>query len=305
VRHQAAIGLDVGGTRINAVVVENDGTVLDQVCRTPSPAPDAPWKSAARQLVGQLTDQYGAELEVGVSAPGLPSADHRAIWNLPNKMPGIEGFDWQLWLGWPRRVPVINDGHAALLGERWLGAAVGHDHVILLTLGTGVGGAAMIDGKLLRGACGRAGHFGHMSIRESARLSIARTPGSLEDAVGNQTVAERSEGKFRDTQQLLNACQAGDPLATKLWDQMMVDLTRGVVSLINLFDPGLVLIAGGIASAGDHLMRALCSGLDRWEWRPGGRAVEVAFAELGEWAGAYGAAAAAMGISFETKGNNK
>ncbi len=293
---KAAIGLDVGGTRVKAVVVEDEGTVLDQVVRQSLENGVERWAEVAQALVQELIQHYGKELFVGVCAPGLADGDEKFIWNLPNRMPGIEGLVWQRFLGRPQAVPVLNDGQAALLGERWLGAAVGRQNVIMLTLGTGVGGAAIVDGRLLRGARGRAGHFGHISVAETGSLDIVGTPGSLEDAVGNQTVNQRSEGVFFDTKELLAACRRRETNALRVWDRMLSDLARGLVSLINGLDPDLVLLGGGISIAGDELIEGLRQRLDAWEWRPGGLGVELAFAKLGEWAGAFGAAARAMQI---------
>jgi len=296
VQAKAAIGLDVGGTRVKAVVVEDEGTVLDQVVRQSLDNGIERWAEVAQALVQELIEQYGEELSVGICAAGLADGNESCIWNLPNRMPGIEGLNWQRFLSRPRAVPVLNDGQAALLGERWLGAAAGRQNVIMLTLGTGVGGAAIIDGRLLRGARGRAGHFGHVSIRDTGPLDIVGTPGSLEDAVGNQTVNKRSAGLFSDTRELLTACRRQDGDALRIWDQMLSDLARGLVSLINVLDPDLVLLGGGISIAGDELIQGLRQRLDPWEWRPGGLGVELAFAKLGEWAGAFGAAARAMQI---------
>ena len=150
---KAAIGLDVGGTRVKAVVVEDEGTVLDQVVRQSVDNGVERWADVAQGLVQELIQQYGEELFVGVCAPGLADRDERCIWNLPNRMPGIEGLVWQR-LGRPQAVPALNDGQAALLGEQWLGAATGRQNVLMLTLGTGVGGAAIVEGRLLRGGSG-------------------------------------------------------------------------------------------------------------------------------------------------------
>jgi glucokinase len=296
VQTKAAIGLDVGGTRVKAVVVEDEGTVLDRVVRQSLDNGIERWAEVAQALVQELIQQYGEELSVGICAAGLADANESCIWNLPNRMPGIEGLNWQRFLSRPRAVPVLNDGQAALLGERWLGAAAGRQNVIMLTLGTGVGGAAIVDGRLLRGARGRAGHFGHVSIRDTGPLDIVGTPGSLEDAVGNQTVNQRSAGRFSDTRELLTACRRQDGDALRIWDQMSSELARGLVSLINVLDPDLVLLGGGISIAGDELIQGLRQRLETWEWRPGGVGVELAFAKLGDWAGAFGAAARAMQI---------
>jgi glucokinase len=296
VQAKAAIGLDVGGTRVKAVVVEDEGTILDQVVRQSQADGVERWAEAAQVLVQELIQQYGEELFVGVCAPGLADDEESCIWNLPNRMQGIEGLNWQRFLGRPHAVPTLNDGQAALLGEQWLGAAVGRRNVIMLTLGTGIGGAAIVDGRLLRGARGRAGHFGHISIRDSGALDIVGTPGSLEDAVGNQTVSRRSNELFVDTKELLAACRQKKNNALQVWDEMLNDLARGLVSLINVLDPDLVLLGGGISIAGEELIQGLRQRLDAWEWRPGGLGAELEFAKLGEWAGAFGAAARAMKI---------
>ncbi len=293
---KAAIGVDVGGTRVKAVVVENEGTVLDQVVRPSLNEGVERWAEVTQALVVELIRQYGEELSVGVCAPGLADSEERCIWNLPNRMPGIERLVWQRFLNRPQAVPTLNDAQAALLGEQWLGAAAGRQNVIMLTLGTGVGGAAMVDGRILHGARGRAGHFGHISIRDDRAVDIVGTPGSLEDAVANQTIFRRSDGAFLDTEQLRVACQQRQSDALRLWERMLDDLARGLVSLINILDPELVLLGGGISGAGDELIEGLRQRLNAWEWRPGGFAVELASAKLGEWAGAFGAAARAMQI---------
>lgn len=115
---KAAIGVDVGGTRVKAVVVEDEGTVLDQVVRQSLDSGVERWAEVAQALVQELIQQYGEELFVGVCAPGLADSDERCIWNLPNRMLGIEGLIWQRFLGRPQAVPALNDGQAALLGER-------------------------------------------------------------------------------------------------------------------------------------------------------------------------------------------
>jgi glucokinase len=216
--------------------------------------------------------------------------DERCIHHMPGKLPGLEGLVWQDFLGFSKPIRVLNDAHAALLGEVWLGAAKSMRDVILLTLGTGVGGAALADGRLLRGRTGRAGHFGHLSIHADGPLDIFNTPGSLEDAIGNQSLGARSGGRFRSTADLVAAVKSGDAHAAGIWQKSIRDLAAGVTSLINSFDPEAVVIGGGIAEAGDDLFLPLAAELDRIEWRPDGIRVPILRATLGDRAGACGAA---------------
>jgi glucokinase len=290
-----AIGFDVGGSRIKAVVAEDDGTVLDQVLRPTQPDT---WLRQVGSLFQELLPAYGPRIEIGVCAPGIADQSGEAIWDCGGKIPGLEGLTWRRYFSWSRHVPVMNDAHAALLGESWLGAAAGRKHVALFTLGTGVGGAAMVDGQLLHGRFGRAGHFGHISIYPIDERSILNAPGSLENAFANLTLKKRSTGKFSDTLHLLQSVDDGNELAIQVWQRAVSDLARGIVSVINVLDPELVLIGGGIASAGERIIRELRPYLDRWEWRPGGLGVELKLTNLGEWAGAFGAARQAMRECF-------
>jgi glucokinase len=161
---------------------------------------------------------------------------------------------------------------------------------MLLTLGTGVGGALMVDGRLLRGHLGRAGHLGHVSLDVDGPPDVTNCPGSLEHAIGNVTIAERTGGRFKTTHDLIAASRAGDRLATDVWLQSVRALAAAVASLTNVTDPEVVIIGGGIARAGAALFDPLNEGLDRFEWRPHGRKARVVPAALGEYAGAIGAA---------------
>jgi glucokinase len=285
------LGLDLGGTSVKAVAVTAEGRCLERTTQTFEPEAPGAFLDAVRAARDRLVSAVGAAPQaLGVSAPGLVAADGRCIAHMPGRLAGLEGLDWTTALEAPRPVPVLNDAQAALLGEVWLGAARGARHAVLLTLGTGVGGAALVDGHLLRGAVGRAGHLGHLSLDPDGPPDICGTPGSLEWAIGNATVGERSQGRFATTHALIRAAEAGDPFARAVWSKSVRALAAGVASLINVLDPEVVVIGGGIARAGAALFAPLAAELDRMEWRPCGHRVRLAPAELGEFAGAYGAA---------------
>jgi len=285
-----AIGIDLGGTNIKGLTVTPEGKVLARFsARTHGGAGD--WKNQVRAVVSRLEKLCGGEAEwTGVAAPGLAARDQRSISYMPGRLPGLEGLDWKRHLGRSHPVPVLNDAHAALLGEAWLGAARNTRNAILLTLGTGVGGAALVDGRLLRGEIGRAGHLGHVSLDPHGVADITGTPGSLEDAIGDCTIARRSEGKFRSTAKLVEAVRRGDVAAKRVWEESVRNLAAALAGLINVLDPEVVVIGGGIAQAGRTLFRPLAAHLNRFEWRPGGHKARVVAARLGEEAGAFGAA---------------
>lgn len=295
-----AAGIDVGGTQLKAVAIDADGRVL---ARTVRPTEDgvatrSDWIARAQSALGEFAAGAGAPAAaVGVAAPGLAAADARSIAHLPGKLAGLVGLDWTAALGRMEIVPVLNDGHAALLGEAWIGAARGRRHVVMLTLGTGIGGAVLADGRLLRGAIGRAGHIGHLCLDPEGAPSITGMPGAIEVLAGDCTVSRRSGGRFADTAALVAAHRAGDAGATAVWLKSIRALGCAIGSCINLFDPEIVILGGGIAQAGEALFAPLARELDRVEWRPAGHRVPVVPAELGEWAGGIGAARMALGRS--------
>lgn len=286
-------GIDVGGTNVKAVAVDREGQVRQRFSRATADgtATVADWSATARAaLAGFVQELGGAPTGVGVCAPGLAAADGRSIAHLPGKLAGLAGIDWTTALAQPSPVPVLNDAHAAILGEAWCGAAAGRRHVVMLTLGTGVGGAVISDGRLLRGAIGRAGHIGHMSLNPEGTASIVGMPGAIETMIGDCTIVARSNGRFASTAALVAAHRAGDADATRIWLLSVRALAFALGSCINLFDPEVIVLGGGIAQAGAALFAPLTAELDGIEWRPGGHRVPIMPATLGEWAGAIGAA---------------
>jgi glucokinase len=283
------LGFDIGGTQIKMGVFSSRGDLVAQSTRDTDDRPTAgvpPFAAIVREMLREAN--AAPETRVGIAAPGIASKDGHSIAYQPGKMYGIEGFDWSKYLG--REAPVLNDAHAALLGEVWQGAAKGANDAVLLTLGTGVGGAILTDGRLMKGSFGRAGHLGHVSVTESTERSIFGTPGSLEAAIGNYTVSARSNGRFSSTRELVQAHCAGDAEATAIWTKSLRTLARAIASFINILDPEIVILAGGITKARTALFEPIAAYLDEFEWRPAGRRIEIVPATLGEWAGAYGAA---------------
>lgn len=286
-----ALGLDLGGSSVKGATVSPEGSVLAQEQRAFDPERRMDFAEAVRNLALEMVEARGGPpATIGMSAPGLPARDGRSIAHLPNRLEGLEGLDWTAYLGLGREVPLLNDAQAALLGETWLGAASGRTNVVLLTLGTGVGGAAMVDGRLLRGHTGKAGHLGHVSLDPNGQPDICRTPGSLELAIGNATIRQRTGDRFATTHDLIRAHGAGDAFATKVWLESVRALAAAIASFTNVLDPEVVVIGGGIAAAGDALFNPLRALVADMEWQACGHAVQLVPAALGDKAGAVGAA---------------
>ena len=290
-----AIGIDLGGTNIKAAAVSPAGDVLAQSSAETCDGAGAAWAEGVRELTGEMERRAGgAAAYVGIASPGMAARDGRSMASVSGHLESLQGFDWVEYLGGGRVVALINDGHAALLAEAWKGAAAGARDAVMLTLGTGVGGGVLAGGRLLTGHLGRAGHVGHICLDADGEPDSLGIPGTLEEAVGNRTLARRSRGLFDSTEALVAAHLAGDANATRVWLCSVYQLACGVTSLINVLDPEVVVIGGGIAQAGAALFDPLEQYLNLMEWRPGGHRVRVVPAALGGTAGALGAARHAL-----------
>jgi len=286
------LGIDLGGSSVKTVVVTPGGETLARFNESFDPNRRLHFAETIRRLLDRVTKEQGcAPARIGFSAPGLAAKDGRSIAFMPGRLEGLVDLDWTNFLDATRTVNVLNDAHAALLGEVWLGAAKGLTNVIMLTLGTGVGGAAMVDGRLLRGHSGKAGHLGHVSLDMNGPKDVCDMPGSLEFQIGNYSIGERGSGRFVTTHDLIAAVRAGDSFAREVWDRSLRALAVAIGGFTNVLDPEAVIIGGGIARAGDDLFKPLEVLVPEFEWQVCGRRVTLLPAQLGEFAGAYGCVA--------------
>ena len=286
---QYTIGIDLGGTRIKGVAIDEQGSVLLQVLKPTNDGNDAVWKQAVVETINEISHELGVEISrVGISAPGLPNENNTAIAFMPGRMQGLAGFHWSEFLN--RTTYVLNDGVAALMAEVKNGPAKNKKHVVMITLGTGVGGAILIDGKPYQGAFAKAGHIGHMVIDDEGDCDVTGMPGSLEECIGNCTVEKRSKGKFFSTHDLLTAYREQDAFAGEVWLKSVKQLAIGLASVTNILSPEMIVLGGGITEAGEDLFKPLEKFMAQYEWRTGGNKVQIVKASLGEMAGAIGAA---------------
>jgi glucokinase len=285
------IGIDLGGSSVKAVAVTEEGTLLAKRNLPFDSSDPMSFASRIQEVLVEFRAAHGESFEsIGLSAPGLASPEEDSISFMPGRLQGLEDLNWTEFLKSEKSVLVLNDAHAALVGESWVGAGKGMQNVIMITLGTGVGGAAIVNGNLLRGQIGRAGHLGHVSLDIEGQRDVCGTPGSLEVLIGNCTIEQRSQGRFKTTHELVQRYEQGDSQAKTIWLKSVKALACAINSYINILDPEAVIVGGGIARSGASLFEPLEEFLRQIEWQPGGHQARLLSAELGELAGAFGAA---------------
>ena len=290
------IGIDLGGTRIKGVVIDAIGNVLHQTYTPTNDGEGEIWKEAIAKTVQELRQKVpGEKIAVGISAPGLPNKENTTIAFMPGRLDGLENFVWSDYLNCSAYV--LNDGVAALVAESKTGAAKNSVNAIMITLGTGVGGALLINKQPYQGSFNKAGHIGHMVIDSNGDADVTNMPGSLEECIGNCTVEKRSKGKFTSTHELLEAYRNDDEFAKQVWLMSVKKLAIGLASASNFISPDTIVVGGGIAEANDDLFLPLNKWFDEFEWQPGGIRPQIVKAVHGDLAGAIGAACFAMSKS--------
>lgn len=296
-----AIGVDVGGTKTTACTVTADGVVLERT-RSPTPRDDP---DALLALVTALAGAFGSGLPVGVGIAGAVTPDGRVA-----RAPNLGLRDWKAGPALAERlgvsVTVANDALVALWAEHVLGAARGARDVVMVTVGTGIGGALLVDGQLTWGARGHAAEVGHMLVEADGRRCGCGARGCLEayasgsavgmaarrlPAVDQRSITPRDTGT-PSTADVVRAATEGNVVARELLAQAGRWLGRGLVSIVQLVDPQRIVVGGGLAARAQEflvgpMVSMLAQGLDQGM---GGPAPDVAVAELGDDAGMIGAA---------------
>lgn len=303
------LGLDIGGTKLAAGVVEPNGEVRSFLVTPSRP------EEGARVTLNRLFDlgndavaQAGAPRLTGIGIGcGGPLDPYRGILLRPPHLPDWVDVPIVEWTQDFFGVPAVldNDATAAAAGEHRFGAGVGTRHMVYLTLSTGVGGGIVIDGKVYRGAAGNGGELGHITVDQYGRFcrSCGRR-GCLEAYVSGGSIAERARetlasgdaaSSLTEVPQLTaadvhRAALAGDPVATIVWDETVEALGCGLTSIVNLIEPELVVLGGGVTLAGEHLIGPARQAVTRRAMAPAARAVRIVRAALGDRVGVVGAA---------------
>ena len=290
------IGVDVGGTKILGAVMTGDGALEARLER---PVEASSEQSLLVALDG-VVEALRAEAEVEAVGFGIPSRiDQRrgrsiSAVNLP-----LEGVDFRDRMRERHGLPVAidNDGNAAAIGEWKAGAARGASNVVMLTLGTGVGGGLILDGKPFRGATGSAAELGHIVIDADGPPCPCGGHGHLESYACGPVADAVARGLFgpgSDAEDLVERARDGDERAVEALAGIGRKLGAGIASFVNVFEPELVVVGGGFGEAGELLLAPAREVVAREGLPPGRETVRIVEAELGVEAGVIGAATIAL-----------
>src|SRR3990172_1373352 len=313
------IGVDLGGTKLSAGAVSADGTRLVGLrtglthAEEGSDAVVARIARVVREVMEQTATEVGASnhavLGVGIGSPGPLDRARGVVITTPN-------------LGWhdfPLRDRVAaatglaatldNDANCATLGEWWVGAAKGGRNVVGLTIGTGIGGGLIVNGELYHGSSDVAGEVGHMTIDPAGRPCKCGNRGCLEAYASGTAIAERAREALTDgegsmlprmvdgdlraltAQHVYEAARTGDSLARGVVRETGRFIGAGVANLLNILNPDVVVLAGGVTRAGDELLVPLREEVQRRAFQPAVDACRIVQGTLGVSAGVIGAAA--------------
>jgi len=297
------VGVDIGATAIKAALVDLSGSLIESFHelspRTPAALHDfvhSVLKRAQPQVCG-----------IGIGCRGVIDTATSRVNSLPGELHFLEGRLLADVID-AGDVPVLadNDARTALLAEVLWGAARGKRNVVLLTLGTGVGGAVLVDGAILRGASGAAGHLGHVTLDLHGGLCICGNYGCVETSFSARAIesdylthlhrvapAKLSPGQAGQppsTQAIFRAAAEGDESARCVVDRALKSLTAAVVSVLHIFDPEVLIIGGNIAEAGPQLLSPIRDEVARRTRILLGREVPIVFQSLIGYGGVAGAA---------------
>ena len=290
---QRVIGVDVGGTKILAGLVGRDGAI-ERRRETPTPlGSEDELLAGLEAAVAELWDERVAALGFGVpstvdqrtglavSSVNIPLTDV----DIPSRM--RERF------GVP--VGIDNDANAAAIAEWQVGAGAGSRNMVMLTLGTGIGGGLILDGRPFRGAVGAAAELGHIVIEHDGLpcQGACTGRGHLEGYTTGKAAGEAAQAVFGpavDSHRLVRLANEGDPQAIEILTGIGRRLGSAFGSLVNIFNPELIVVGGGFAAAGDWLFDPAREVMLREALPPGRDFVRVVRAQLGTAAGLVGAA---------------
>jgi glucokinase len=302
-----AIGIDFGGTTIKSALIE-DGKILErgEVIDTLHSGDSTAITDALLARIAQLRTVRPDTIAIGVGLPGIIDSVNGIVHRLSN-VPGWNDIPLRDLLH--RRTglhaAIENDAKCMAYAEWRYGAARNGKNVVCVTLGTGVGGGLILDGRLYRGSCLGAGEIGQMSINYKGRPGNYGNLGALEKYVGNRQIAERGQQSYEQAGKLVPleqctpaalaaAAHGGDPIAKQLWSQLGMELGVGLANVIWLLNPDTIVIGGGVANAGDLLFDPIRQTIQSVTMPTFYENLRILPAALGNDAGVIGSASVAV-----------
>jgi glucokinase len=270
------LGIDIGGTQIRAGMVDENGAIL--ASRTiPTPNDLDGFLPSLHDAIRWLLEATALPAGVGVGCKGIINPDSTRIESLHGALHFLEGQRLADLVGLPLDVPVFadNDARVALAAEIVWGAAQARQNVVMLTLGAGVGGAVLVNGHLLRGHTGVAGHLGHVTVDPDGVLCACGNRGCLETVFSARAIEAEAWSAvhrgcssaltrlFREQPQLatcrtiFQAASEGDELCQSIVSKAIGKLAAGIAGLLHVFDPEIVILGGPVADAGTDLILPL------------------------------------------------
>jgi glucokinase len=306
-----AVGVDIGATAIKAALVNLSGNLVESFHQ---PSPRTP--GALHDFVHLVLQQANVQVRgIGIGCKGVIETATSRVNSLPGDLNFLEGRLLADVID-PGDLPLYadNDARTALIAEVLWGAARGKRNVVLLTLGTGVGGAALVDGSILRGASGAAGHLGHMTLDLHGGLCICGNRGCVETRFSSRAIESDylahlhraastklslgESGQPPSTEAIFRAAAEGDESARCVIDRALEYLTGAVVSVLHIFDPEVLIIGGNIAEAGPQLLAPIRDQVAQRTRILLGREIPIVFqSQVG-----YGGVAGAAGLVFLQQG---
>jgi glucokinase len=315
---QLVIGIDLGGTKIAAALVDGAGEIVAQDYRD-TRAREGRDKVVARVLhsARAVIEESGVQASqiagIGIGAPGPIDVASGAVVAPPN-LPGWERVPLKQLIEDNLAITTYleNDANAAALGEHRFGSGRGVDHLIYVVVGTGVGGGLILDGRLYHGASGMAGEIGHIVVKPDGPICSCGRRGCLEALTSGPSIAREARQRMREgtptliaelaegdesrvTAKLVaQAAERGDKVAKRVLAEAMHYLGLGMASLVHTLNPELIVFGGGVANLGERMFGPVREAIAELAFPEAARAVRVAPAQLGENAGVLGAAAVAL-----------
>jgi glucokinase len=303
------LGIDIGGAQIRAGMVDAEGAIL--ASRTlAAPGDLDSFLPSLHGAIRWLLETTSLPAGAGVGCKGIIDPESTRIEALPGAMHFLQGQRIAELVGLPADVPVLadNDARAALSGEMVWGAARGHDNVLMLTLGNGIGGAAVSNGRLLRGHSGIAGQMGHITVDPEGAICACGNRGCLETVFSARAIEAEAWGAvhrgcdsvltrlFREQPQLatcrtvFQAASEEDAVACAIISRAILKLGAALAGLLHLLDPEVVILGGSVADAGDDLLVPLRE--EVWKRSRGllGREVPIVEQQVPDRSGIVGAA---------------